>query len=441
MVFARPFLAVCALALGCAQSPYDRAWLGRALVARTGFATRDEAHARPDDAPLPPGVSRAALTDDAAVATALWNNAAFNAELSQLGFARADLAEAGMLPNPTLALLLPLGPRQIESWLAWPIEALWQRPRRVEAAQRDVARVAQTLVQTGLDLARDVRLAHADAVLARGRATLRAEAAQVMTSLAELAQARLRRGDIGAPEAAAAALDAGTAQELSLRARAEVTLADARLRLLLGLTDRGAFTPVADPPPLDAAEGLDGLLEVAMSARPDVRAAELGMEAAGARLGWERTRIFGLVARVDGFGPAPLGPAEVTARVGVQATLPLFHQNQFGIGRAEAEVERAAWRYAQVRQQVVAEVTSAQAQAEQLASSLRAWREAVRPAAEEAARGAERSLAQGESSWIAVLDATRRVVEVRLREVELEAELRRARALLQRSTGGRRASR
>ncbi len=193
----------------CARSPYDRAWLARDLARRAGFPARPEGSDR--SAGVPEGVSLAALTEDAAAATALWNNAAFNGELSQLGFARADLAEAGMLPNPTLALLLPIGPRQIESWLAWPIEALWQRPRRVEAAQRDVARAAQTLVQTGLDLARDARVAHVDAVLARARASLRADAAQVMASLEALAQARLRSGDIGAPEVAAAAMEAGAA--------------------------------------------------------------------------------------------------------------------------------------------------------------------------------------------------------------------------------------
>lgn len=432
-------LALCALC-ACARSPYDRAWLARDVARRTGAATRAGGEDR--DARVPQGVSTAALTEDGAVATALWNNAAFNAELSQLGFARADLAEAGMLPNPTLALLLPLGPRQIESWLAWPIEALWQRPRRVEAAQRDVARVAQTLVQNGLDLARDARLAHIDAVLARARASLRAEAARVMASLAALAQARLERGDIGAPEAAAAAMEAGAATELSLRANTEVTLADARLRLTLGLTDASmTLSPVAEAQAAPPPEDLAALLAVATAARPDVRAAELGVEAAGARLGWERARVFGLVARVDAFGPAPFGPSEVTARLGVQATLPIFHQNQFGIERSEAELDRAAWRYAQARQQVVAEVTSARAQVEQLRAARRAWGETVRPAAEDAVRGAEQSFAQGESSWIAVLDATRRVIDARVREVELDAELRRALAQLQRSTGGRRESR
>jgi hypothetical protein len=60
------------------------------------------------------------VTADEAVAVALWNNAAFQASLNDLGFARADLAEAGLLANPVLSLLLPVGPKQLEATLRWP---------------------------------------------------------------------------------------------------------------------------------------------------------------------------------------------------------------------------------------------------------------------------------------------------------------------------------
>ena len=67
--------------------------------------------------------------------------------------------EAGFLRNPIFSLLLPVGPKQLEFTLNWPLEALWQRPRRVAAARLDVERVAQGLVQGGLDVVRDAKLA------------------------------------------------------------------------------------------------------------------------------------------------------------------------------------------------------------------------------------------------------------------------------------------
>src|SRR6185503_6437187 len=125
---------------------------------------------------LPPGVSPDdGLTEDEAVAVALWNNAAFQADLTALGFARADLIEAGQLRNPILTLLLPWGPKQLEFTAGFPLEVFWQRPRRVAAAKIDFERVAESLVQTGLNLVRDVRVAYADVALADDRARIASE--------------------------------------------------------------------------------------------------------------------------------------------------------------------------------------------------------------------------------------------------------------------------
>jgi cobalt-zinc-cadmium efflux system outer membrane protein len=57
------------------------------------------------------------LTQDEAVAVALWNNPDFQVQLANLGFARADLLEAGLLQNSVLSLLLPVGPKQLEATL------------------------------------------------------------------------------------------------------------------------------------------------------------------------------------------------------------------------------------------------------------------------------------------------------------------------------------
>ena len=93
------------------------------------------------------------MSRDEAVAIALWNNAAFQVSVSQLGFARADLVDAGMIANPVLSLLFPVGPKQLEATLRWPVEVLWERPRRVAAAQLSLDAAAEGLVQSGLDLA------------------------------------------------------------------------------------------------------------------------------------------------------------------------------------------------------------------------------------------------------------------------------------------------
>jgi len=73
------------------------------VVRRTGVPPRP---ADAEGTALPPGVTLAdGLTQDEAVAVALWDNPDFLMQLANLGFARADLVDAGLLQNPVLSLL------------------------------------------------------------------------------------------------------------------------------------------------------------------------------------------------------------------------------------------------------------------------------------------------------------------------------------------------
>ena len=152
---------MCALALavimgGCASTD-SRSHLSDQLTSRSGFAVPTRSPTNlwevPPDISLDDGVS-----EDEAVAVALWNNAAFHATLSELGIARADLIQAGQLSNPTFSVLFPLGPKQMEFALTLPVEALWLRPRRVAVAKLNERKVAEQLVQNGLDLIRHCRV-------------------------------------------------------------------------------------------------------------------------------------------------------------------------------------------------------------------------------------------------------------------------------------------
>ena len=120
--------------------------------------------------------------------------------------------------NPIFSILFPLGPEQLEFTLTWPIEALWQRPRRVAAAQLDVARTAERLVQGGLDIVRDVRLAYADALLEEERARLAAESRDVRGKIAAIADVQLRVGDMSPLEAATVQVEAARARNEAQRA-------------------------------------------------------------------------------------------------------------------------------------------------------------------------------------------------------------------------------
>ncbi len=385
---------------------------------------------------LPPGLTLGTpLTEEDAVAMALWNNAGLQAALAELGLVQADLIEAGLLVNPDLQMLFGVGSKPFEFLLKAPIEALWQRPRRVAIAKLNLSSVSQALVQNGIDLARDVRLSHAELTTAVARARLLAEEADLTAAIAELTGKRLEAGDISRLDAQLARLEADTVRDRAEQAAREVELANHRLRLLLGLEqDAPPISVTAAPVTREPPGPEEELLEVALSSRPDVRAGELAIEAAGKRVGWERSKLLAFVAPL--LSSKEVGSAlDLKTGPGLAAPLPVFHRNQGGVTRAEAEVTRASLRYTEMAQQVVYEVRESRVRLLQAQESLRRLRQQIVPEMEEAVRLAEQAYEDGDISFLELQQARRPLLETRLREESAELRVRSAGADLSRAVG------
>ena len=106
------FLTSCA-----SRTVFNRQYISDKIKDQSGFSLPDQFS---DSLIIPQGVViDNGLTEDEAVSIALWNNPQLQVDLSVLGFARADLIEARMLPNPVFSLLFPLGPKQLEFTLSY----------------------------------------------------------------------------------------------------------------------------------------------------------------------------------------------------------------------------------------------------------------------------------------------------------------------------------
>ena len=387
------------------------------------------------EAPLPPDVNLGdGLTQDEAVAIALWKSPSFQATLADLGVARADLVEAGLLRNPVFSLLFPWGPKQLEFTLQYPFDLLVQRPARIDAARLNARAVGERLVWDALSLVAQVRTAHADALAADRRLTLAEENASLTRQLAEITDARLRAGDISELEARAPRTDAARTDVVRRALEHDRDLTRLTLSALLGLDENeGPVQPrlsaAYDTPPCVVD---DARLKDALASRPDVRAAELAIEAATARARWERSRVLALVGILDANGKGEegfeMGP-------GVALDIPLFNRNQGGAARADAEIERASRLYVAARTHVIAEVRSAGARATQAGQALDAWTRDIVPSLETERRQSESAYNAGEIALFNVLDVSRRLVDARMRQVDAEADLFHARIALDRAMG------
>lgn len=443
--FVLVFASASASACASADSAYDKGWVSAELGRTAGHDVplrdaprRDRASA---EASLPSRFGdTTALTENDAVSIALWNSPQFRADLAQLGASRADLAEAGALPNPNLSFLFPVSTRQFELSVQYSVSTLIQRPWRVAAAKFDVERMARALVQNGLDAVRDVRIAWAELAAAKERRQLRERAAEILGKSAELARTRHASGDVSKLEADLVRGEALAATDLATRSVREEAIARARLRQLLGLASSplGATLDVRvrEVPPSEV-RAVDELERVALASRPDLRAAELAIEAAGERVGLERSRIVQLFARLDAKPTGPGGGAPVVWPPGVGGDVPIFNQNPGGRGRADAELERASWSYLVVRQQILTDVRVAREELAMALASREPWARTIVPLQESNVAAATSAYEAGGETYLVVLEATRRLVDARLRELELGLDVARARARLDRAVGWR----
>jgi cobalt-zinc-cadmium efflux system outer membrane protein len=417
------------LCVGCAGSNRDRAWVTRSLAEHGAGPLPGAASASSLQQRLADG-----LDETEVVALALALSPAYRAELTRIDAGRADLAEARTITNPQLSLMGAFGPVSAVATLLAPLESLWQLPRRSEAAARALEVTAESLVQRGLDLARDARLLHAQRGLSEARVRARSELSRAWEDLARLGAARARAGESPPAEADGLRAEAAMARDALEASQSELLGVRAQLRSVLGL-EPGAmrfdlvFRRSPFPPPV-----VPELVRVARVARPDLRAAELALEAAYARAGYERSRVVAVAAQAEGHWTRP---DTMAARLGARVELPIFGANPGGIGRANAEIARAEAQQVEVWQRVRLEIVQAQTRAAQAFASLETYRSKVLPPLQTALQAGTRSYELGEEGYVVVLDALRRIGDARLREAELLAEWRRADAEMERAIGAR----
>ena len=407
------------------------------------FGTGLSTEMGPGQTQLPPGITTDdGVTEDEAVAIALWNNAAYQEMLAQLGVSNAQLLDAGLIADPQFQLFFPLGPKQLEFTTFQAVDALWLQPIRVKAAELDVDRVTQSMVQNGLNVIRDARVAHANLVAVSEQSEVAQEAARLRQQIADLARKRLDAGDISELEFTTSRIDALQAKAAAERAEHDVTLARDRLRTVVGLVspESRVQSPemMVTAAPLDSRlstlDSVDVLVDHALAMRPDLRAAEIAIEAASKRAGLAQSQFMNLDAIYDANGQGTRG---FESGPGLRFSIPLFNRNQGGIAIADAQWQQAARQYVTIRDQVTLDVRSAHTQLAQARENLAALREEILPVLREAEELARRNYENGGTPYFLVLQTTGQYLDARLRESQLAADQRRAIAELDRSVGHR----
>ncbi len=408
------------------------------------------------------------LTQKEAIQIAMLNNRELQAAFYDIGVARADWAQSGLLANPTISTSLRF-PSDGDSSdflgaFSQNIADIWQIPMRKQVAAGLVDQAVMRVAGTGNTIAANVRRAYQAAVTAEEMASLAENNAQRAGASVELVRGR--------QDPASPALDVDMVQGDALRAelaalqaRARVSVTRHELARLLSLamlpddvvlTDRPGDT---GPVPLPAEKAV----AVARAKRVDLRAAGKVEAAAQAQITAEYLKILPtfnvgldlerepqvedskgtlaqirdevrstirseIMSRFGGGTVLPLGSAsssvepkdELSLGPLIAVTLPIFDQNLAQIAKAKILAQKATKQRELLEANVGHDVAIQHNRAELATRNVAFYRDRLLPQAECNLESAAADYQSGKTSAMALLDAQRMFFDARIQHLEAQ---------------------
>jgi len=382
---------------------------------------------------LPPGVIAAAalgspLELSPLIEEALTQNPILQAARKHWEATREQIEQATVLPDPTFGVQLwnfpqngnlATSPGRAQNT----IYTLAQRfpfpgklPLKGEVAGRAAAISEQTLRLQELDLIGRVKQTYAELFFANKDVEIHHEHVDVMKQLFETATARFRAGKGSQVDVLKAQVELSNLYQRLPVLDQQRHVTAAKLNTLLNRDPRGVFGIPREPPATMPSQSLEDLERLALSSRPELKAAELAIEKSrhaqayaerqyypDFEVGVQRFQNF---QAVDGFG--------AIATVNIPFSFWTKHKYDAGVREAKATAAAARAEHHNWQNLTRFQITelATKMQAQQQVADL--YRTTILPQAEqhfEAARAAYRT---GRTGFLDVLEAERAVLEFRL---------------------------
>lgn len=450
LVIVAVVLASASTAAGCATSSIA------ADTDRVRELTRVEHVVRVADADVDPVAAEEVrplleqpLDADTAVRVALLGNRELRATLREMGIARGQLMQAGLLPNPVVeAEYLPERDTQIELRVEYDVTGAILAPLRARAFKPDLEAAHYRAAGAVVDLGYRVRLAFyalqsAEQRLAIAQRVLDGQAAGRDAARAMLAAGNLPELDVASQEAAYEKARITVAQ-LEL----DATTARERMQRMLGTHGPDtAWRVRGELPAAPEQSSVPEQLETkALRASFDLMEAKQRLEGLARRAGFTRTEgwLPDVTADVHALTGTPESSAATTSGRdwafggGVSVALPLFDRGQGNAAALEAEFDALMERYHGMAIDLRSAAREARARVASAHARARQYQDVIVPAQR---RVTEQTLLQYNAMQIGIfqlLQARRDELDVQLAQVETLREYWSAVAALDALLAGRR---
>lgn len=293
----------------------------------------------------------APMTAESAVRVAMLRSPRLQQEYARLGLAHAEVLEAVQIGNPRLSLsrqtVAPgVGAKRVAG-LSLPLADLLVLPLRARLARAEYGRAQLEIAGTVLSVAADVEAAWYRYVGGQQVADMRTAVAEGAAASAELAQRFFDAGNISELQLKQEQAAASEARIDAANARAEAGRARLALNTMIGLSGEETEWATSDslPVPVDSEDDPGQLRDLARNSNLELLAArqqaDILADALGItrRLGWLGSSEIGYEREKDASGERLRGPT-------LDLELPIFHQGQAKVARADALLAEARARVA-----------------------------------------------------------------------------------------------
>lgn len=387
-------------------------------------------------AAIPPG---GALTLDAALALATERSPALAAARNELESAEGGVTQAGVLPNPEVAVLMEdtrRDSRTTTAQLNVPLELGGKRAARLGAAGKSRELARSQLAAARLELRSAVYAAFFAMLVAQERARLAREAVSLASHASQVATRRVAAGKAAPLEQSRAGVEQANAALEQADADAALALARHALAALCGLADAD-MPPLARPEDLRPAPPRPGMAQLndQIELAPALEASRIEVERRQAVVGVERSRQYPDLTLTVGTKRDNASDRGTMPVIGVSIPLPLFDRNQGNVYTAMRQADKAADEYRATRLRLGTELRQAATQLSVSRTLADTLRQDVLPAANQAYDAAVRGFEAGKFAFLDVIDAQRTLLQARIRHLNAIAASHEAAAAIDRILG------
>jgi len=376
------------------------------------------------------------LTLATASALAQAHSLSVSAARREVDASEGELRQAGVLPNPELAVLVEderRATRTTTAQLNIPLELGGKRAARVAESQRanELARAA--LLGAQAELRAQLVAAFFRVLVAQERVQLASGSAELAVRGADAAARRVAAGKISPVDETRARVEQANAALELADAQAELQIARQALASFWGSPELTYTRVQGELDTLPARADVQQLMAELDSA-PALMASRLEYERRKAGIDVERSKQYpDLTLNV---GAKRSNDTQITqAVVGLSVPLPLFDRNQGRLQAALSRADKAEDDYKAARIRLVSEVQQAAGQLALARSAAQTLKTTILPAAQQAHDAATRGFEAGKFGFLDVLDAQRSLLQARVRYVSVVTSAYQAATTLDRITG------